>query len=223
MIATHEVTVGDLAARQPRSIRVLHQHGIDFCDGGARSLTHACQGAGISIGQLLHEVAALEPVPAESDWSQATLEGIIDHVIQHHHVPLPEELERLHLLAAQVLHCHGAGDPERLAAIPATLDRLAAALLPHLEHEERVVFPMLCAGGAGAAEALTLLHGDHQFVRDQIAGLRALTLDYQPPHDASVRWRALYAGLAELEIDLLEHFHLEQHVLPDKLGREPAR
>jgi regulator of cell morphogenesis and NO signaling len=121
-----------------------------------------------------------------------------------------------------VLHVHGNSDPDRLAAIPATLDRLAAALLPHLEHEEKVVFPLLCARGPGAVEVLTVLNGEHQYVREQIAALRSLTQGYQPPHDASARWRALYAGLAELEIDLLEHFHLEQHALPDKLGRDLA-
>jgi regulator of cell morphogenesis and NO signaling len=43
--------------------------------------------------------------------------------------------------------------------------------------------------------------------------LRELTNDLQPPAAACATWRALYAGLGQLEEELMEHIHLENNVL----------
>jgi regulator of cell morphogenesis and NO signaling len=53
-------------------------------------------------------------------------------------------------------------------------------------------------------------HGDHKRNLDM---LRAMTTQYVAPAEACVTWRALYLGLAQLEQELMEHIHLENHVL----------
>jgi regulator of cell morphogenesis and NO signaling len=40
-----------------------------------------------------------------------------------------------------------------------------------------------------------------------------MTTQYVAPAEACVTWRALYLGLAQLEQELMEHIHLENHVL----------
>ncbi|MNP85488.1 Iron-sulfur cluster repair protein YtfE [compost metagenome] len=48
-----------------------------------------------------------------------------------------------------------------------------------------------------------------------------LTGDMQPPEGACNTWRALYRGLDELRVDLMQHIHLENNVLfPRALGLE---
>ena len=46
-----------------------------------------------------------------------------------------------------------------------------------------------------------------------LARLNELTGGYQPPADACNTYRALFAGLADLEEDLHRHIHLENQVL----------
>ena len=43
--------------------------------------------------------------------------------------------------------------------------------------------------------------------------LMALTGDATPPAGACNTWRALYAGIAQLSDDLINHIHLENNVL----------
>jgi regulator of cell morphogenesis and NO signaling len=43
----------------------------------------------------------------------------------------------------------------------------------------------------------------------------------QPPANACNTWRALYRGLDELRLDLMQHIHLENNLLfPRALGEE---
>lgn len=56
---------------------------------------------------------------------------------------------------------------------------------------------------------------------------RALTADLVSPAEACESWRGLYQSLAQLEIDLMEHIHLENNVLfpravNGKRAEEPA-
>ena len=49
--------------------------------------------------------------------------------------------------------------------------------------------------------------------------LRTLTRDFAPPEGACNTFRALFAGLEELERDLHEHVHIENNILfPRALG-----
>ena len=48
---------------------------------------------------------------------------------------------------------------------------------------------------------------------EALAQLEALTDNITPPAGACNTWRALYAGLAQLKEDLMQHIHLENNVL----------
>jgi regulator of cell morphogenesis and NO signaling len=54
---------------------------------------------------------------------------------------------------------------------------------------------------------------EHQHHGSDLQRLHALTNNLTPPADACATWRALYAGLAELERELMEHVHLENNIL----------
>jgi regulator of cell morphogenesis and NO signaling len=53
-------------------------------------------------------------------------------------------------------------------------------------------------------------HIDHGHMLDRVL---ALTNDATPPPGACNTWRALYAGIAQLNDDLINHIHLENNVL----------
>ena len=51
------------------------------------------------------------------------------------------------------------------------------------------------------------------YARLALDKLNALTNDATPPQGACNNWRALYAGIAQLGDDLINHIHLENNVL----------
>ena len=48
---------------------------------------------------------------------------------------------------------------------------------------------------------------------EALEAIRRLTDDHRPPEDACGSYRALYAALAAVELDLHQHIHLESNVL----------
>ena len=54
---------------------------------------------------------------------------------------------------------------------------------------------------------------EHDEAGAALAKIRSLTNDFTPPAEACNTYRALFAGLAELEEDLHRHIHLENSVL----------
>ena len=54
---------------------------------------------------------------------------------------------------------------------------------------------------------------EHDDAGADLRRTRAMVTDFVPPSSACTTWRALYVGLAEFERELMEHVHLENHVL----------
>jgi regulator of cell morphogenesis and NO signaling len=83
-----------------------------------------------------------------------------------------------------------------------------------MQKEEQVLFPLLLAGARGAARmpvaCLTAEHDEHAV---DLRLSRELAHGFVPPEHACTTWRALYRGLDAFERDVMEHIHLENHVL----------
>ena len=84
----------------------------------------------------------------------------------------------------------------------------------HMMKEENVLFPLITSGRGHMAhmpiKIMTLDHDNHGKELEQV---HAITSDFVPPQDACPTWRALYKGLEKLEEELMDHIHLENHVL----------
>ncbi len=129
---------------------------------------------------------------------------------------------RLSSLLAKVNDVHGARHPE-LAGITSTYEDLRADLEPHLLKEERVLFPMIrdLAGAAGQFESpratvrnpITQMVAEHDRAGELLAKLRSQSENYHAPDDGCASYRALFAGLADLEADTHLHIHKENNVL----------
>jgi regulator of cell morphogenesis and NO signaling len=106
---------------------------------------------------------------------------------------------------------HGDHNP-KLRGLLEVFRALRAELEPHLDEEERVVFPALVAEVPDRA-ALAAVHEDHLRVADALARLRVLGDDFEPPSWACNSYRTLLRELAHLESDTMVHVHAEEHVL----------
>ncbi len=214
MDITPETRIGDIAAHHPLATRVFARHGIDFCCGGGAPLERACEKKGLAASDVLAEIREVldGPEAGSVDWLAAPLGELVEHIVATYHAPLREELPRLEAMARKVAQVHAERDPEgRLPAIVTTFVGLRGELEDHMDREEAVLFPAILEGLPGLP--VEVFVDDHTAAGEALARLRRLTEDYVAPADACNTWRALWAGLADLETSLHEHIHLENNVL----------
>jgi regulator of cell morphogenesis and NO signaling len=212
-------TLAELAATWAGASRVFQRHGLDFCCRGKQSVAAACAERGIDSAVLLAELAAATaPVAPQDRWESRSTAALLAHVLDHYHARHREELPRLLQMAKKVEAVHGDRD-ECPRGLHAQLQHIAHELEEHMRNEEQVVFPLLLAGNFTAVhEPLRVVEEEHLEHGYNLASMRELARNYEPPADACGTWRALYLGLADLERDVMEHVHLENHVLFPRAG-----
>jgi regulator of cell morphogenesis and NO signaling len=212
MINIEEVsTVGQIAAEQPASIRIFEKHGIDFCCGGGTGFVEACRTRGLDANAVLAEIEAASggaAVPT-TDWQSAPLESLIDHIVETHHAYLRIELPRLEAMIEKVRNAHG----DRVPPIAQVFGPMKDELEAHLMKEEMILFPMIRSGRAGAGGPIRVMLAEHDSAGDALERLHNMTGGYEAPPEACNTWRGLYFELAELELDLHRHIHLENNIL----------
>lgn len=226
MTITPETRVADVAARNPATIRVFQEHGIDFCCGGKRPLAEACAEGHLTFGELHRELEAVE-TPVESEVpATAPLVELVRRIVDGYHADLRVELPRLSQMAAKVVEAHGERHPE-VAPLAGALRALREELESHMMKEEQVLFPYierleglaaagerLAASPFGSIEApIGMMEHEHDTAAGLLARMRELSGGYTAPADACNTFRGLYFGLAELEKALHEHIHLENNVV----------
>jgi regulator of cell morphogenesis and NO signaling len=225
-------TVREIALRQPTSIRVFEHLGLDYCCGGNQSLADACASAHLDVATVLaalDEAAGHSALPA-IDWAQASLELLSAYILASHHAYVRRELPRLLQLAEKVSARHGSTHAE-LTAIHAALSLLELDLNDHFPKEESLLFPYIVAlersvdrshhAGEDAPASccgflptpLAIITAEHQEATALLDQLCQLTQDFTPPPNVCPSYRALYAGLRELDHDLREHIRLESDIL----------
>jgi regulator of cell morphogenesis and NO signaling len=207
-------TLAELAVTRPGASRVFHRHALDFCCNGRISIADACARAGLDADALLAELRAEEAGrPSLSGWGEAPLDALIDHVLARFHEGHRAELPRLLEMASKVERVHGekASCPIGLAD---HVKRMADELESHMQKEEQILFPLIRAGrGRMALMPVQVMEQEHRDHGVNLARMRVLATDFVPPEEACNTWRALYLGLAELELEVMEHISLENNVL----------
>lgn len=215
-------TVGELVTERPGRARVFERLGIDYCCGGKRPLSEACAKKELDAATVVAMLEATEEASAGdagTDWTQASLAALCDHIVGSHHAYLREELPRLAFLTDKVATAHGNRHAE-LLDVRDTFAELSAELGIHMLKEEYDLFPAcrrLEHGEPISAAALgppiAVMEDEHAFVGAALERLHELTQGYEPPADACNSYRAMLDGLSTLERDLHEHIHEENNIL----------
>src|SRR5438128_10849546 len=135
-------TVGDIVAADFRAAGVFEQFGIDFCCGGRRSLSDACQAASADPAALVRALDALPPRAADDDVTRWPLERLVDHITTEHHAYVRAALPAIAHHLAKLREAHGARHPE-LTRVASAFERMRVDLEQHLLKEEQVVFPYI--------------------------------------------------------------------------------
>ena len=223
-------TIREIAVEFPQTTRVFEEFKIDYCCGGGRKFSDACQTAGVApnvVSRKIEEQVATsgrdrEPEPPERKGPS----DLADYIVGQHHAFTRSEVSRLTNLVEKVCRKHGPQHKE-LFDVQSAFIRLAEELTVHMRKEEKVLFPYIKSLEAAAANDLLIAEPRFQTVRnpvrkmmaehdragDLLTEIRKISNDYALPEGACPSFRALYYGLEDLEIDLHRHIHLENNVL----------
>lgn len=228
---TPDSQLADIVIDRPAAARVFDTRAIDYCCNGHRPLRDACDAAGLPVQEVIDELTLVDDVPVSGP-AHDDVGALIGHIVSTHHRYLRRELPRLADLMSKVVAAHGERHPEVLE-VATLLTELSDDLLPHLDKEERVLFP-LAIQLLGAVEPttfhcgsvsnpLSVMFAEHDRAGELLEALRDRTDGYRPPADACPTFHALYAGLAELEADTHRHVHLENNLLFPAIAAAEAR
>jgi len=209
-IPTAERPLGEIARELPGAAAVFRRYRLDYCCGGSQTLREAASAGGVDAREIEHELAALAPASAEAPEEPLPL---IDHILTRYHETHRRELPELIALAYRVEERH-AEHPQVPRGLARMLEHVSEALEEHMQKEERILFPMMRAGGVpmimGPIQVMEHEHVEHG---ERLRQLEALTNNHTPPADACTSWHALYAGTRKLVDDVMQHIHLENNVL----------
>lgn len=226
MSISPDTPVGAIAAERLGRARIFDRLGIDYCCHGGTRLDEACTLRSVAVADVLAQLAESDAQtddgPDAVDCAAMTAGELADHIVATHHDLLRRELPRLAELLVKVAAAHGPRHPE-IAEVGATFAGLRAELESHILKEERVLFPLVkqleaargpfAAHCGSVANPIRVMEHEHDDAGAALERLRVLSGDYQPPGDACNTFRALYEGLAALEVDLHRHIHKENNIL----------
>lgn len=209
--------LGDIAEQIPASTTLLRKYNLDFCCGGKQTLEEACRFQKLDMEQILKEINEIQSASKQSDlqkeWREAPLAAITHHLENHYHARHRLMLPELRLLADKVERVHQ-GHADCPVGLAQFLDEMNTELTEHMSKEEMILFPMINAGnGAMAVMPIHVMTAEHDQHGQSLAKLKVLAFNFNPPLEACGTWRALYKGLDQLEQELMEHIHLENHIL----------
>ncbi|HYG69762.1 MAG TPA: iron-sulfur cluster repair di-iron protein [Anaeromyxobacteraceae bacterium] len=220
-------TVAQIVVQHPAAARVFQKHGIDYCCRGNVGVPEASSAHGLDPEALFTELEAAlpaSPVSLEDDPRQMTTAALVARIVDRYHGYLWRTLPYLEPLVAKVARVHGAKNP-KLVELKAVFERLSAALIPHLDQEEAVLFPALVSrtpDRALIASELASMHEDHLTVGAMLGEIRSLADAFTTPEWGCTSYRVLMTELEGLEASLLEHVHTENHVLMPRFAAAGA-
>lgn len=212
---TITTTLADLALSMPAATAIFQRYHLDYCCQGRRSLVEAASAKDLDPDSILDEILVADgrrTAPSQN-WEAKPLGELIDHILSHYHEPHRQELKDLQFLANKVERVH-ADKPDCPRGLAVLLTQIEAAMLEHMGKEEDILFPLIKSGqGAQCLGPVRVMEAEHVEHGANLERLYELTNGFQPPAGACTTWRALYMRLEQLQTDLMDHIHLENHVL----------
>lgn len=215
-----EQAIGQIAVELPGATAVFRRLKLDFCCGGQVSLRQASADKGLELGAILAELSALKHPDTPPSVTEPG--AMIDYILERYHAVHRQQLPELIRMARRVEAVHR-DHPQVPNGLAATLEAMEHELLSHMEKEEQILFPMLKSGGNPfVTQPIGMMRTEHVDHGAMLEKLMVLTTDATPPQGACNTWRALYAGIAQLNEDLINHIHLENNMLFPQFESVPA-
>jgi regulator of cell morphogenesis and NO signaling len=220
--------VRDIVLNVPGASRAMERFRIDYCCGGEKTLEGICTETHVPIADVLSAIEEERAKGGETDTEllETPLVELLKRIVSDHHDRSRGDGARLVALSIAARDAHVGSEPA-LAAIADETKRLFGQLLPHLDEEEKILFPYVAelerAGSEGRPAPVALfatirhvlkdMEHEHERCEEAMTRLRTLGRGYTVTEDTPPPVRELYEGLDAHEKDLIRHMHLEGNVV----------
>ncbi|WP_207515675.1 DUF542 domain-containing protein [Longitalea luteola] len=222
--------VSDIVTNDYRTAEVFRKYGIEYCCGGKWPLKMVCESKNLDLAAVVKELEQSTQtisIPYTIPFETWDIDFLIDYIINIHHVYLKKALPDTKEQLAKFANGHRRKYPE-LTALEVVFNDLLTDMLPHMVHEEEIIFPYIrqIAHAYDHKESYagllvrtlrkpveTVMHHEHESIHKILRAMRQLTGQYTPPPDACTNHRVMYFKLLEIENDLRQHIHLENNIL----------
>ena len=198
----------------------------------------ACAGKGLDTDAVLEELRKTilqSPSVAVVEFNDWDTDFLIDYILNIHHRYLKKALPCIKEYVSLFLEDHKKEFPE-LLELETIFKRMMKEVPPHMQQEEEIIFPYIkqiyraYRNRESYASLLIwtlrkpleeMMLKEHEITSKRLLRMRELTKDYTPPEKACIKHRVLFAKLKELDLDLVQHLHLENDFLfPKALDME---
>lgn len=227
---TNESLVTDLVMKDYRVADIFRKYNISYCCGGKIALQAACELHNVDITILkkeLTDIMRVLQVSSAVDFNKWNVDFLVDYIINIHHAYLHINLPGTRNTLAIFFKGHQAKYPY-LYELMKSFDLLCGEIIPHLEQEEKVIFPyikqivhawenresyagLLVRTLRKPIEAMIKQEQDN--IEEYLYHFRKLTNNYTPPAGACITHKVALSKLKELDGDLVQHIYLENEIL----------
>lgn len=226
MKSFESATLAELALANQAYIPIFEKYSLDFCCRGKQSLKDVCLQKNIDVEKILSEIRdVLNTEKNQMPFTEMTAAQLVSYIITNHHYYVKNNLSSIYGHIEKVVTKHGNYYPN----MPLVLNLFMAVteeLLPHMEKEEKILFPRIIemskqnaniihsSQGSGLLDnPIMMMEKEHDRVGQLIFEIRALTNQYTPPDDACTTHKICLEALKVFEEDLHRHIHLENNIL----------
>jgi regulator of cell morphogenesis and NO signaling len=230
IVLDRNATVFDIVNSDYRTADVFRKYGIEYCCGGRYPLHIACKNTGANEETVLKE---LENAIREMNTSHTLnfdewhIDFLTDYIVNVHHHYLRKALPMLQNHVDRFAEGHRTKFTY-LDELQQTITQMRRNFIPHLKHEEEIIFPYIRQIGHAYynkepyASLLVrtlrkpveeIMESEHQSTATALNRMRILTSNYTAPETACLSHKVTFAKLREVDNDLTQHIHLENDIL----------
>lgn len=226
-----ENTIGEVVARNFRTAQVFEKFGLDFCCGGKKTISDACEKHGVDTDKLLGELINVSQNGngMSTDYTLWEPDFLIDYIINNHHSYVVKTLPVIYAHSQKVAGAHGENHPE-VIKIAEYFSIVKDELEVHLMKEEKMLFPYIKKLAeikkknldvqfppfGSVKNPIKVMEAEHEKAGNLMAEINTISNRFNPPEDACTTYKVLYQELKEFEDDLHVHIHLENNILHPK-------
>ncbi|WP_237604430.1 iron-sulfur cluster repair di-iron protein [Salinicoccus sp. ID82-1] len=224
---SEKMWVSDIVKEIPKSADIFRKNRIDYCCGGRMPLAEAVEARGLDLESMMEKIDNIDQHEGGGiDVKYLDAAAIITFIQNRYHEELMNELSALAPYVTKLARKHGPDEPH-LVRLEEMYRTLKNEMLAHTEDEDRNVFPLIMEFMKDTTSDLVEtvkphvegLEADHEAVGDILKEMRDITDDFTPHESACGTYRLVYARLEKLEKDTLEHVHLENNVLFERVRK----
>lgn len=213
--------VSDLVRENPKYASLFERFGINYCCGGQVILQEACEKKGLNPDEVIQEIEEINASDAqpEKNWAKASMQELIQHILDTHHKYTIAEIPRIKQLSEKAAKSHGDIYPE-LLEIKDIVNRLCDDLSQHLKKEEEILFPALIElektkqTTKGKLDSpIAVMRNEHEEVGKLLEQLQEASHNYEPPKGVCNTQLVLYDSLKAFAHDAHQHISKENNFL----------